>query len=177
MMKTLTQKQIRQNTQLLVQAIEKSDLSEVKRLIAVADPKTDNSLALREAALNGQSYVVQLLIPLSDPKAHDSEALMLAARHGHTECVKRLIPVSDPKARDSEALGWAACNGFLDIVKLLLPVSDYLRVLQDLQERDQDTVAFQCCIDDYEALQLKKRLQRKISRCIENKNNRVMRKI
>ena len=63
-----------------------------------ADPKANNSQALRYASYNGHLDIVKLLIPLSDPKADDSEALRYASRYGHLDIVKLLIPLSDPKA-------------------------------------------------------------------------------
>ena len=84
-----------------------------------ANPKADDSEALRRAAGNGHLEVVKLLLPVSDPKARDSEALRWAAENGHLEIVKLLLPVSDPKANDGLALRLAARNGHLEIVKLL----------------------------------------------------------
>ena len=119
-----------------------------------ADPKAENSYALRYASYNGHLDIVKLLIPLSDPLhmnsqslinaalmghydivklllqagsnplAENSMALQFAAKEGHADIVKLLIPLSDPKAYDSYALRYASYYGHLDIVKLFIPVSD-----------------------------------------------------
>lgn len=49
-------------------------------------------------------------------------------------------------------------------MELLIPVSDYHIVLQYLHKDGLDTLKFQCCIDKYEALQQKERLQQNIGR-------------
>lgn len=104
---------------------EEINLEVIKRLIEEgANPKADESYALRWAANNGHLEITKLLLPMSDPKDHVSEALRYAAMDGHLEIVKLLLPVSDPKAFNSFALRWAAMNGHLEIVKLLIPVSD-----------------------------------------------------
>ena len=72
---------------------EREEISEkvIKRLIEEgANPKTNDSCALRWAASNGHTEIVKMLIPVSDPKAYDSVALRLAALNGHTEIVKML---------------------------------------------------------------------------------------
>jgi len=84
-----------------------------------ADPKVNDSRALRLAAAYGYKEIVELLIPVSDPKACDSYALRVAATYGYKEIVEMLIPVSDPKACDSGALRCTAFNGHKDIVKML----------------------------------------------------------
>lgn len=105
---------------------EEINLEVIKRLIEEgANPKADESYALRWAANNGHLEIVKLLLEAgADPKAFNSDALKCAAENGHLEIVKLLIPVSDPKAFNSFALLWAAMNGHLEIVKLLIPVSD-----------------------------------------------------
>ena len=72
----------------------------IKQLIKEgADPKADNSYALRWAAKNGHLEIVKLLLPVSDPKANESVALRWAAENWHlVEMVKLVLPVSDPKA-------------------------------------------------------------------------------
>jgi ankyrin repeat protein len=84
-----------------------------------ADPKWENSWALRIASRKGHLEVVKFLIPISDVKAFDSQALRLASRNGHLECVKLLIPLSDVKAFDSQALRYAACYGHTKVVEEL----------------------------------------------------------
>ena len=86
-----------QNTSLLIKAIEKNDIDEVKRLIPVSDPKANDSEALQLAALHGYAKIVMLLIPVSDPKASNSRALELAISKGYTNIAELLAPVCDPK--------------------------------------------------------------------------------
>ena len=147
-MTTLMKEQIEKNKQLLIQACIRGNLEEVKRLI-----------------------------PVSDPKANNSSALRLAAEHGHIDIVKLLLPVSDPKALNSEALFEAAVYQRIDIVQMLIPVSDYTMVLQNMLHDNEDITLVQQCIDEYEALQLKKRLNNTLSKNVEDKNNSNKRKI
>ena len=92
-------------------------------LEAGANPKHENSLAMRMASGGGHAECLRLLIPISDATAFDCEALVWAAQHGYAECVELLIPVSDLASNESEALRNAACNGHADCVALLLPFS------------------------------------------------------
>jgi hypothetical protein len=68
--------------------------------------------------------IKKLIAEGADPKANDSYALRWASKYGHTEVVKILIPVSDPKTFNSAALRLASRNGHYDIVKLLISLSD-----------------------------------------------------
>lgn len=148
-MKTMpTQKKIRDNTNLLFRASQHGDLDDVQRLL-----------------------------PLSDPKARGSEALSLAAANGHTECVKLLIPVSNPNDRYSLALQYAVMHKHIDIIKLLIPVSHYQWVLTKLIKENIDIGAFQQCVDEYEALLLKERLQNKLKKMGDNQNKSLKRKM
>lgn len=92
-------------------------------LRAGANPKHENSLALRLASGGGHAECLRLLIPISDATAFDSHALGWAAQHGYAECVELLIPVSDLASNGSVALCNAASNGHADCVALLLPFS------------------------------------------------------
>lgn len=94
-----------------------------KSVLSRSDPKTQDSLALRNAARYGALDHLRILIPLSDPKAKESRALQNAARFGHLLCVKALIPVSDPCAKESRALLNATRNKHVDCVRALVPVS------------------------------------------------------
>lgn len=82
-----------------------------------------------------------------------------------------LIPVSDPTALDSHTLQLAVELWHFNVVELLIPVSDYHIVLQYLHKDGLDTLKFQCCIDKYEALQKKERLQQNIGRIQKNPKN------
>ncbi|MDD4082043.1 MAG: ankyrin repeat domain-containing protein [Sphaerochaetaceae bacterium] len=104
---------------------EEINLEVIKRLIDEgADPKVDDSYALRWAAENGYLDIVKILLPLSDASARDNEALVIAARYGHLEIVKLLIPFSIPGSQNNEALRIAAKYGHYEIVKSLLPFSN-----------------------------------------------------
>lgn len=92
-------------------------------LRAGANPKYQNSLALRLAAGGGHVECLRLLIPLSDATACDRHALVWAATHGYADCVRLLIPASDLARNQSAALGAAATAGHADCVALLLPAS------------------------------------------------------
>lgn len=104
-------------------AASQAQVSILRKLIPLSNPRADDSLALSWAAGSGSIEAVQALLPFSDPLAGDSNALATAAREGHTEIVALLIPLSDPKAKGSRALWQAADNGRLKALKLLLPVS------------------------------------------------------
>lgn len=109
----------------LAEAAKTGDRAKILKLLAGgADPRSEESLALRAAAYDGHEACVRLLLPLSDARAMESDALKLAAAYGHEECVRILLPASDPKAEGSYALRWAAQNGHAECVRLLLPVSD-----------------------------------------------------
>ena len=64
----------------------------------------DNTKLLIEASEKGNVELIKQLIPVSDPHWYDSRALLKASEHGHAECVKLLIPVSNPKTLNSVAL-------------------------------------------------------------------------
>lgn len=107
----------------LAVAASQAQVSILRKLIPLSNPRADDSLALSWAAGSGSVEAVQTLLPFSDPLAGDSNALATAAREGHTKIVALLIPLSDPKAKGSRALWQAADNGRLKALKLLLPVS------------------------------------------------------
>lgn len=176
-MPEITNKDIQQNTQLLEQASQNGDAVEVKRLIPISDPRVRNSVALRWAAGKGHTEIVELLIPVSDCNTMYSYALRGAAQHGHIECVKLLIPVSDPKANDSEALQLAVRSKHREIAKCLIPVSDYTVALQNMLHHNEDTTLIQQCIDEYEALQQKERLDNTLVETIDNKHKSAKRKM
>lgn len=62
----------------------------------------DGDLAV--AAVLGKAECVRYLLAVADPKYQDSEPLCLAARGGHLECVKLLLPVSETKLNNYRAL-------------------------------------------------------------------------
>ncbi|EKT4440971.1 ankyrin repeat domain-containing protein [Stenotrophomonas maltophilia] len=107
----------------LAVAASGGQVSILRKLIPVSNPRADESLALSWAARSGSVEAVEALLPFTDPLASDSNALVHAAREGHAEIVALLIPLSDPKANGNRALWEAATHGHLNIVKLLLPVS------------------------------------------------------
>lgn len=172
----LTSEQKSHNTELLLQACQKGRLNEVKRFLPVSDP-TSYSKALRWAAQEGHVDIVQLLLPVSNPKARNSCALRWAAELGHTECVKLLLPFSNPKDLDSQALLNAAEGGFIDIVRLLIPVSDCNSALNVLQSEGNDITLLQQCMNEYEVMQQKKRLNTALSETVDTKKNSIKRKL
>lgn len=181
-MTTQTQSNIEHNTELLIQASRKGDIDEIKRLIPISDPKSEQWGALQVVASEGYIDCVKLLIPVSDPKQNNSAALLYASEHGYTEIVQLLIPVSDPKANGSWALQAAVKENQINAIKLLIPVSDYTLVMQTLLNNKNvynryDTTVFQQCIDEYEALQQKNHLQDTIDEVVENKLHLVKRKM
>lgn len=107
----------------LAVAASGGQVSILRKLIPVSNPRADESLALSWAARSGSVEAVEALLPFTDPLASDSNALVHAAREGHAKVVTLLIPLSDPKANGNRALWEAATHGHLNIVKLLLPVS------------------------------------------------------
>jgi len=96
------------------------DIEVIQELIDEgADPKADNSIALRWAVGNGYLEIVELLIKRgADPKTDNSWPLQIATECDHRGIIKELIPISDLKANDSYVLKWAAVNGYFDIAKL-----------------------------------------------------------
>ena len=95
----------------------------IKQLIEEgAEPKANDSYALRWAAEYGHLEIVELLIKNgADSKADNSSALQWAATNGHLKIVKLLLKSgADPKANNSLGLQLAAKNGHLEVIKLLL---------------------------------------------------------
>lgn len=111
--------------------------------------------ALGEAVRKGHVEATKLLIPVSDPKANNSEVLRTAALLEHKQIVELLIPVSDPKALESAALFWAINKRNKDLIDLLIPVSDYHLLIQK-----RPTPLLLECVEEYETLQLKERLNK-----------------
>lgn len=96
----------------------------VKRLIPISNPH--DPLPLCWAASNDQIECVKLLI-IAPPPFNLSLAISRASSNGHAECVKILLAVPGALARLSpEPLRWAARAGRIDCVELLLPHSDPL---------------------------------------------------
>lgn len=173
----LTPKQISHNTSLLIDAAQQGRIQEVINLIPVSDPKATDSEALLSAVLNGYIDIVKLLLPVSDPKANYSSILRWAVYYGREEMVKLLIPVSDAKAKNSYALWVATEYNKTECIKLLLPVSDYHLVAQKFSERGYDITVLEQCIEEYEALLQKDRLNNTLSETAETKNNFNKRKM
>lgn len=158
-MPSLTEQDIQYNTELLLQASGNGDTDEVKRLIPISDPQSRDSHALRLAAETGHLDVVKLLLPVSNPDIVDVYALPWAAYNGHTDIVQFFIPVSNPKTQNNRALRWAAEEGHIECVKLLIPVSNYQDALEIfIHHSNPQTTLLQQCIEEYEAIQQKDRL-------------------
>lgn len=84
-----------------------------------ADPKRDESQALRCASAFGHLECVKRLIPLSNPLAMKSLPLQTAARHGQSACLSLLMPFMCSESR-AQSLFSAAANGHGACVSLLL---------------------------------------------------------
>ena len=71
----------------------------------------------------------------------------------------------------------AALNGHTECVKLLIPVSNCTIVLKHMTQVGYDVSLLQQCIEDYEAIQQKKRLHNSLVNTVELKTKSVKRKI
>lgn len=107
------------NDELLIDAAQQGNLTEVLRLIPYSNAQHDNSEALAQAARHGFVECVEALIPVSDPYADNSFALWISANQGHSDCVTVLIPHSRVKDGNCRALRTAARFGHLDCVEIL----------------------------------------------------------
>ncbi|WP_242890462.1 ankyrin repeat domain-containing protein [Stenotrophomonas maltophilia] len=72
---------------------------------------TQSAFPLAVAASRAQVSILRKLIPVSNPRADESLALSWAARRGSVEAVEALVPFTDPLASDSNALVHAAREG------------------------------------------------------------------
>ena len=93
------------------------------------DPSADDNNALRIAAWNGHTSIVEYLCGLDvergiDPSARENEALGRAAEAGRIDIVKLLCNLDasrgvDPSARNNHALRIAINRGHYNIVRFL----------------------------------------------------------
>lgn len=151
--KTQLKKELSLNSRALVQAAKDNNLTELTRLMEIADctyheclafrmaakhgsfeclqllaPHSvidcKNSIALRRAAELGHMEMIEFLLPHCDPTAQYSEALTNTVRYDHWEAFERLLPLCDPKSQRSHTLSVAAVHGRIDFLKRLIPLSD-----------------------------------------------------
>ena len=137
----------------------------------------DNSFSFIVACKTGNLNTVEKLLPGANPKKQDSIALRMAAENGHANIVKLLISVSDPKAYNSQALQLAAINEHTECVQLLIPVSDYRLALRIMNEANWNTTLLQHCVDKYESVQQQQRLTDLLKTVDTNTKFSVKRKI
>ena len=106
----------------------------VQLLLPRADPKANNSEALRIACQFGLLDIVKLLLPVSDPQSNNNHPLRVAAGHGHVEVVRYILPFTNPKDVNSAALLAAAYNQHWEIADMLFDASDVDKVRQNLEQ-------------------------------------------
>ncbi|KAI8620742.1 ankyrin repeat-containing domain protein [Chytriomyces sp. MP71] len=119
------------NPELFLQKACESNHPDLVELLLVhmdIDASHENNRALRHAASNGYTRVVELLLDLQgsavDPGALNNMALRNAAERGHTEVVARLLKDGriDVGAQENAALRLSCEYGHMPIVKMLLQV-------------------------------------------------------
>lgn len=87
---------------LLIEAAQNGDLEKLLRVLPHANARSDESSALRAAALYGHDQCVKALLPHSDVSARKCSALRMAFLYNHSACVKLLVQPSIPFICDSE---------------------------------------------------------------------------
>ena len=87
-----------------------------------ADPRGDDSGALRAAATTGRLEVVRALLEAgADVHAKNDEALQTAAKHGYADIVELLLNHgANVRANSAAALHNASFHGHISVVRLLL---------------------------------------------------------
>ena len=83
-----------QHSQALLQAVRKIHVDCIKVLIPVSNPKDYNDLFL-EAVKVGHEPSIELLMAVADPKFNDSEALFWSTEMRNSDIIDMLIDVSD----------------------------------------------------------------------------------
>ncbi|KAJ3195195.1 hypothetical protein HDU67_004436, partial [Dinochytrium kinnereticum] len=88
------------------------------------DPSTEDNLAFRLSAENGNVEVVKLFLvtPKVNPAADNDHAIRMASENGHVGVVRALLqaPQINPAASNNASIVEASCNGHAEVVKLLL---------------------------------------------------------
>lgn len=84
------------NDELLIEAAQNGDLEQLLRVLPHANARTDESSALRAAALYGHDRCVEALLLHSDVNARKCSPLRMAFLYNHSACVKLLVEPSAP---------------------------------------------------------------------------------
>lgn len=84
------------NDELLIEAAQNGDLEKLLKVLPHANARTDESSALRAAALYGHDRCVEALLPHSDVNARKCSPLRMAFLYNHSACVKLLVEPSAP---------------------------------------------------------------------------------
>lgn len=120
---------------LLEQAIERKDNSEVARLVPLLNAD-EVSFSLWSAVCHKYTYAVQLLVERYTC-GDNGHSFWLAVARNDVQGVKMLLPICDPLAQNSICLQRAVLNNNMEIFELLYPVSDACLALQELQNSEQ----------------------------------------
>ena len=83
-------------SQALLNAVKKNNSKDVARIAPLVNVEQQTQ-ALHWAAEHGHDDCVALLLAVSDPKHDNSGALQTAVFHQHEECIDLLFEVSDPQ--------------------------------------------------------------------------------
>jgi len=84
------------NDELLIEAAQQGDLTKLLKLLPHSNARSDDSSALRAAALYGHDRCVEALLPHSDVSARKCSPLRMAFLYNHRECVQLLVEPSIP---------------------------------------------------------------------------------
>lgn len=84
------------NDELLIEAAQQGNLERVLRLLPYANARSDDSSALRAAALYGHTCCMEALLPHSDVNARKCSPLRMAFLYNHSACVRLLVEPSIP---------------------------------------------------------------------------------
>jgi len=76
---------------------------------------------LLTAVVHNDQQMFDALLPVADPKLNNSNAIRLAAYYQRWDMVEKLIPVSDCKVNNSAVLVWAAYHNSQQGFNLLFP--------------------------------------------------------
>lgn len=153
----------------LIKAAAAGDDDEVRRLIPLADAKSNEAL---KAAIHAHSSVcVEMLLPVSDLSdvVEINGLLLRAVESLDAACVQLLIPVCNPKFNDSYPLQVAVIRGYTNIVDALFDASEPRAALKYLQDF-LGSITGGSVIEQRVA-----KFQERIERCESEQQNRVLR--
>lgn len=84
------------NDELLIEAAQQGDLDTLLKVLPSVDARSNDSSALRAAAMYGHDRCVEALLPHSDVNARKCSPLRMAFLYNHSACVKLLVEPSIP---------------------------------------------------------------------------------